>query len=408
MVDTKPRQVIIAGAGIGGMTAALAFAARGCGVRLFEKASRIEAAGAGIQLSPNATRILDRLGVLTRLRPLAVQPKAVVLKDAGNLRTLAEVPLGESGEERWTAPYLVAHRGDVQDALMTRAAEMPEIELVTGARFQRAVADAHGVTASVHAGNGTLDMNGFLLVGADGVWSSVRAAIPGAAQSHFTGELAWRATIAADSPAGTAFCTIAATDCVTTFLHPGFHLVAYPMRGGDAFNLVAFTKGERIADEWSGKADAGLLGHAMRGTSPALERLAHEAGPWTAWPVHTVAQNQPWTSPPGIALIGDAAHAMTPFAAQGAAMAIEDGDTLAATVAARPDDLAGALASWEKTRKARVAKVARRGALNHLAWHAAGPVALARNLVLRMRKPEKLAADLDWLYGWHAPHETDG
>ena len=195
---------------------------------------------------------------------------------------------------------------------------------------------------------------------------------------------------------------------MTTFLHPGFHLVAYPMRSGTAFNLVAFTKGERIAEGWSGKADAGILSRAMSGTSPALTRLATGAGPWTAWPVHTVDPHHAWTSPDGTALIGDAAHAMTPFAAQGAAMAIEDAATLAASVAEAPENLSEALASWEKSRKVRIARVARRGAFNHLAWHAAGPVALARNLVLKMRSSETLAADLDWLYGWRPPKETTG
>jgi salicylate hydroxylase len=141
----------------------------------------------------------------------------------------------------------------------------------------------------------------------------------------------------------------------------------------------------------------------MRNTAPALARLAEEAGPWTAWPVHTVEQQPPWTSPDGIALIGDAAHAMTPFAAQGAAMAIEDAATLAAAVAGAPANHSQALVSWEAARKARIAMVARRGSLNQLAWHAAGPVALARDLVRKMRPGERLAADLDWLYGWRAP-----
>ncbi|TIQ75105.1 MAG: salicylate hydroxylase, partial [Mesorhizobium sp.] len=126
-----------------------------------------------------------------------------------------------------------------------------------------------------------------------------------------------------------------------------------------------------------------------------------------AWPIHTVDQSLPWTTPAGVALIGDAAHAMTPFAAQGAAMAIEDAATLADFVAASPADRWGALAAWEKLRRPRIAKVSRRGAVNRLAWHAAGPVAVARNLFLKWRSPEMLAADLDWLYGWRPPEVGD-
>lgn len=407
MDDTVSRQVVIAGAGIGGLTAALAFAERGYTVRLFEQAARIEAAGAGIQLSPNATHILDRLGVLQHLLPSAVRPAAVILKDARTLRTLATVPLGSSGQARWKAPYLVAHRSDLQGALMAVIAHIPEIQFITGAQVSGLVAHSRGITASILIGGKAEEVGGFLLIGADGVWSKIRG-LDGSAKSKFAGELAWRAIISTESEAGAAFAEIAEPDCVTTFLHPGFHLVAYPMRGGAAFNLVAFTKGERIAEGWSGKANATILSSSMRGTASALARLAAGAGPWTAWPVHTVDPHHAWTSSDGTALIGDAAHAMTPFAAQGAAMAIEDAATLAASVAEAPDNLSAALASWEKMRKVRLAKVARRGALNHLAWHAAGPVALARNLVLKMRSPETLAADLDWLYGWRPPKETTG
>lgn len=404
MQETQSRQVVIAGAGVAGLTAALAFAERGYRIKLFEQAQHLEAAGAGIQLSPNATRILRQLGVLDRLLATAVRPEAVVLKDAATLRKLARVPLGQAAETRWGAPYLVAHRADLQSALMQRVSEQPGIDLIAGARVTDIAAGSKGVTVTASADGDTVEA-GCLLIGADGVWSSVREKLARKAaefgRSRFSGELAWRATVAADSPAGQAFRVIGAPDCVTAFLYPGFHMVAYPVSRGTAFNLAAFTKGERIAEGWSGYADPASLASAMRGTAPALVRLATEAAPWTAWPIHIVEQRR-WTTPQGIALIGDAAHAMTPFAAQGAAMAIEDAATLAGFIAASTADLEGALAAWEQARRPRVAQVARRGAVNRLAWHAAGPVAMARNLFLAMRSPEKLAADLDWLYGWRA------
>ena len=399
MQDTQARQVIIAGAGIAGLTAALAFAERGYSVKLFEQASCLEAAGAGIQLSPNATRILGKLGVLERLLPAALRPEAVVLKDAATLRELARVPLGQAAEARWQAPYLVAHRADLQAALLAQVVERPEIELVTGARVTGVAINPQDVAVTAEADGRAIDVRGRLLVGADGVWSSVRAQLAGFGKSRFSGELAWRATVAVESAAGEAFAALAAADCVTTFLHPGFHMVAYPVSKGSAFNLAAFTKGERIAEGWSGHADPVVLDGATRGTAPGLAKLVALAGPWTAFPIHTVVQ-QRWTSRQGIALIGDAAHAMTPFAAQGAAMAIEDAVTLADTIADFPGDPAGSFQIWENLRRPRVAKAARRGAVNRLAWHAAGPVAIARNLFLSMRSSDKLAADLDWLYGW--------
>jgi salicylate hydroxylase len=404
MDDKRSRQVVIAGAGIAGLTAAIAFAERGYRVQVFEQASRLEAAGAGIQLSPNATRILRQLGVLDRLLPAAVRPEAVVLKDARTLRELARVPLGQTGESRWGAPYLVAHRADLQAALIARASEMPDIHLTLGARVEKIASGSHGITATVEIGGKTAEEQGSLLVGADGVWSSVRALVDSktlaSPRSRFSGELAWRTTVAADSPAGHAFAAIGAADCVTTFLHPGFHTVAYPVSKGDAFNLVAFTKGERIAEGWSGRADPSILAAAMRGTASGLAEVVKQAGPWLTWPLHTVEQKQPWTTPVGIALIGDAAHAMTPFAAQGAAMAIEDAATLANAIADFPSESLESLRIWENLRRPRVARVARRGAVNRLAWHAAGPIAVARNLFLTMHSSDKLAADLDWLYGW--------
>lgn len=401
MQDAQARQVIIAGAGIAGLTAALAFAERGYPVKLLEQASRLEAAGAGIQLSPNATRILRKLGVLDRLLPAALRPEAVVLKDAATLRELARVPLRQAAEARWQAPYLVAHRADLQAALLAQMAERPGIELITGARVSGIAINPQDVAVTAEADGRAMEASGQLLVGADGVWSSVRAQLAGFGKSRFSGELAWRATIAAESAAGEAFAAIGAVDCVTTFLHPGFHMVAYPVSKGRDFNLAAFTKGERIAEGWSGHADPTILVGATRSTAPGLAKLVALAGQWTAFPIHTVVQ-QRWTSPQGIALIGDAAHAMTPFAAQGAAMAIEDAVTLAGVIADFPADQAGSLQIWENLRRPRVAKAARRGAVNRLAWHAAGPVAVARNLFLSMRPPEKLAADLDWLYGWEA------
>ncbi|MBZ9658614.1 FAD-dependent monooxygenase [Mesorhizobium sp. ESP-6-4] len=402
MTEARSRQIVIAGAGIAGLTAALAFVERGYPVKLFEQAKQLEAAGAGLQLSPNATRILRRLSVLDRLLPNAIRPRAVVLKDARSLRELARVPLGETAEKRWGAPYLVAHRADLQAALMAAVAERPGIALVTGARVAGIAVDPQSVTATVEVDGKATNIAGDLLVAADGVWSSVRAGLvrtAGFSASRFSGELAWRATIAAESAAGQAFAQIGATDSVTTFLHPGFHMVAYPVSKGSAFNLAAFTKGQHIAEGWSGHADPAILSGAIRGTATGLSRLVALAGPWTAFPIHTVEQRR-WTMPEGIALIGDAAHAMTPFAAQGAAMGIEDAAMLANLVADFPGDPARGLAIWENLRRPRIEKVLKRGALNRLAWHAWGPVAITRNLVLAARPAEKLAADLDWLYGW--------
>lgn len=402
----QKRQVVIAGAGIAGLTAALSFSRRGYQVRIYERAPILEEVGAGLQLSPNATRILDRLGVLDIVSSATVRPEAVVLRDASTLAERSRVPLGAYAEERWHSPYLVAHRADLQSALLARVAGDNFIEIITGATVAGAEPNKDGVTLSIEQGGFLSTTQTPLFVGADGVWSQTRRLVGPNEKSRFSGQLAWRTTVPTDSEAGALFAEFGSLKTVTTFLHPHFHLVAYPLRAGNAINLAAFTPGTAIAEQWSGETDAGALERAAAEASPALARLIRQAAPWTIWPLHTVDASRPWSTPTGIVVIGDAAHAMTPFAAQGAAMAIEDAFTLADAVAAAGKP-AEALPRWEMARRHRVTRVARRGALNQLAWHASGPVALARNLFLKMKSPESLAADLDWLYGWTPPGWSD-
>ncbi len=273
--------VLIAGGGIAGLTAALAFARRGFPVSVFERAPRLEEVGAGLQLSPNATRILDRLGVLPSLRSVAVQPDAVILRDAADLRQLATVPLGQAGERRWGAPYLTIHRADLQAALAAQVRLDPTIDLTTGATVTAVDSNAAGVSIKVDTGRERSDREGALLVGADGVWSSVRGAIGSGAASRFAGHVAWRRTVPADDPGVHALVERGAARNVTAFLHGRFHLIVYPVRGGAALNLVAFTPGPPMAATWAAATDAAPLREALRTAAPALARLAEDGSAWT-------------------------------------------------------------------------------------------------------------------------------
>jgi len=395
MEAVRSRQIIIAGAGVAGLTAALAFAARGFSVHVYERSEELREVGAGLQLSPNATRLLGRLGVLAALNHTAVRPPAIVLKDAATLVELARVPLGDAAEHRWNAPYLVVHRADLQQALLASVARETEIRLATGATIRDVAIHRQGVTASVDIGKTIKDVRGLLLVGADGVWSTLRGLSGRGGQSVFEGHVAWRRTVRSQTAA-----ELASDQCVTAFLHPGFHLVAYPVRSGSAVNLVAFTKGDRLTNDWAEKGDPSRLRAAMLGTAPALTSLVSDGSDWTTWPIHTVDPAHPWVAAGSLALIGDAAHAMTPFSAQGAAMAIEDAVTLADCVAKAPDQLADSLPRWEAERRKRIKRVARRGAFNRFAWHASGAVGRVRDTILRNRSPRGLASDMDWLYGF--------
>ncbi|WP_127523923.1 FAD-dependent monooxygenase [Mesorhizobium sp. Z1-4] len=402
-MDTRrSRQIVIAGAGIAGLTAAIAFAKNGFSVQLFEQAPQLEDAGSGIQLSPNATRVLAHLGVLEHLIPSAVEPRAVVVREARKLRRLAEVPLGSRAEDRWGAPYLVAHRADLQTALLARAKREPDIRLVTGARLADAAFHPRGVTVSIDVAGDVKEAACLLLVGADGVGSTVRNLGTRDAAPNYSGFSAWRSTVRANGPLGQSLLEAMPADCVTVYAHKRFHLVAYPIRGGTAVNLVVIVDAKHAAARPGETGDTEVLARLMRGTAAPLATLAREAAPWSLWPIREVPPDHPWTGGASVALIGDAAHALTPFAAQGAAMAMEDAIMLANLVAATPDDIAGALARYEAVRRPRIKRVEARGRFNHFAWHASGPIALARNLILRGRSGRQLAAELDWLYGFDA------
>lgn len=396
-MNAPSMRIAIAGAGIAGLAAALSFARRGFSVRIFERAERLEEVGAGIQLSANATRLLARLDLLDAVRQAAVQPRSIELRRAGSGRVIASVPLGEAATRRWGAPYLTVHRADLHGALAEAVRAHPAISLETGAVVRGSAFGAGGVSLAVEKAGAAETVSCDLAVGADGVRSALRGSGRLARPDRFSGYVAWRAT-ATPQQCG----DLVPADRVSAFLHPRFHLVAYPLRRGEIVNLVAIGRMPVPADSGAGAARGMLPPAIIAGAADEVDALAANVDTWLPWPINEVDADAPWVEPAGLALVGDAAHAMGPYAAQGAVMAIEDAAALAAAVAAQPQDIAGALARYEAARRERVRQVARRGAFNRFVWHAAGPVALGRDAVLALRRPESLAADLDWLYGYDA------
>ncbi|WP_274424059.1 FAD-dependent monooxygenase [Chelativorans sp. YIM 93263] len=396
------RSVIIAGAGIAGLTAALSFAAEGFSVTIFERAERLDEAGAGLQISPNATRILRRLGVLEPLAADAIQPSSIALRRAADLADLAQVPLGKEAERRWGAPYLVAHRADLQRALLDAVRAIPAIRLHLDAEVNRisfADGQAH---VTVKQSEKLHKAESKLVIGSDGVWSKLRL-LAGGNHSRFSGHIAFRTVLDTERLPRSHRGLVLSSDVVSALLAPDFHIVAYPLRNAREINLVAVTKGADMEARWANEMDTGQLTTALQRTAPELARAIHTAD-WRAWPIHTASARDRWTYAGRLALIGDAAHAMTPYAAQGAAMAIEDAALLAG-LAGQSNDIPAALEKFEHLRRPRIARVARRASFNHFVWHARGPVALARDLVLRRREGADLAADLDWLYAYDVDNE---
>ena len=376
----------IVGAGIAGLTTALALARKGIASHVIEQAPALEEVGAGLQLSPNASRILADLGLIDALRARWTEPDRILLASGLSLSPLASVPAGVSARNRWHAPYGVLHRASLQAVLLDAVRREPLCTLTMGERIETADAALAIAPADI-------------LVAADGVWSRLRQAVPGALPARYSGNVAWRFLVPYDT--APAFLDPRA---VTAFLGPHAHLVAYPLAEVQAFNIVAIhAQPEAPAEGWLRRGDSttrARLLNAFATWHTDIRRLLPDAKDPLVWPLFGCPDGA-WTDGRTV-LIGDAAHAMTPFAAQGAAMAIEDAALLAERLATATDKTA-ALGRFEKTRRARVARVRNRGAFNRFAYHARGPVALARNLVLSLRKPEDLAADFDWLYGYRTP-----
>lgn len=378
------RAITIAGAGIAGLTLALALARAGRPSRILEKAERLTEVGAGLQLSPNATRILLKLGLGEALDRVMHRPPQIDLASGTTLRRLAAIPLGPFAEVRWGAPYSVVHRADLQGVLLAAVEAEPLCKLELGTR----------VTDPEAAGD-----DGFF-VAADGVWSATRARLSGTAPPIFSGQVAWRFLVEAEKVAA-----LLSPGHVTAFMGPGSHLVAYPVREGTHVNMVAITAGRDPGTHWctEGTArDRSELAERFGRWHRDIRALLARAGRLTYWPLYTVADGRYFDGRATI-LIGDAAHAMPPYAAQGAGMAIEDAWELAAALTGRPSDTVASIHGWETRRRARVTRVRNRAALNHFAYHARGPVRIGRDFVLSMRTPESLAADFDWLYGYRSP-----
>jgi salicylate hydroxylase len=390
------RSVIIVGAGIGGLTAALGLAQRGFHVVVLDQAERLEEIGAGLQLSPNALRVLLSLGLREQLQPHVVVPDELRVSDAGTGRVLARAPLGAGAAQRYGAPYWLIHRGDLQAVLVEAVQRQPEIELRLGSRVEAFTADAANAVVFMRAAGEDVEQRGLALVGADGLWSTIRESMGHRNQPRFAGHTAWRALIPA--PAVTAELR---EPMLNLWLGPRAHLVHYPVRGGKLINVVAIARDAWREPGWTAAADRqDVLARYPADRWPSAVRALLEASQqWQKWALCDRAPLARW----GVGratLLGDAAHPMLPYLAQGAAMAIEDAAVLARQLADSPDDPQSALRAYEHQRGRRTARVQRAARRNGTLFHLAGAPAFLRTLALRAIGGKRLTTRYDWLYDW--------
>lgn len=391
---TRNAPILIAGAGIAGLAAAIALARTGRTVTVFEKRMDASEEGAGIQIGPNGTRILHLLGVAPHLLDKVAVPEAIRVMDGVSGRELTRLPLGHDIERRHGAPYWVAHRADLHTALRKRAAALPAITLRLGAEAVAATTAGGNVTARLADGE---EVPGTALLAADGLWSKLRANVMASPGLSFTGKCAFRTVLpASELPTG-----ISRTD-TTIWLRPAAHVVHYPVRAGQELALVAIFDDRDLGETWAGDVPAQTIATRAAAFPLPLRDLLLRRAAWRQWSLYRPSAPIQWTRD-RIALIGDAAHPPLPFLAQGGVMALEDAVVLAAVLdGAAGDEIPNGLAAYERLRRPRTARVMETSARNGQAYHLDGVMRSARNALLKATPPQLLMRQYDWLYGWTA------
>ncbi len=387
------RQLLIAGGGLGGLAAALACTRARWLTRLYEQAPQWREVGAGIQLGPNATRILHTWDLSQALARVAAFPNALCARSAHDGAVLATLPLGAHMVQRYGAPYATVHRAELQALLVDACAAAGVVP-----RLSARVTSVSSAEDAVSLGlEGADSVEGDVLVGADGLWSSVRGQLWQDGPPAATGHLAYRALAPQrDLPPALR------TQEVTVWLGPRMHLVAYPVRGGDELNVVVIVQGEvrGQAQDWDQAALAGELHHAMGSLCTPLRELVDAMPGWRLWPLYARAplRAADEMARGRVVLLGDAAHPMRPYFAQGAGMAIEDAQELGRALSSvgGPIDVALALRRYALNRWQRCARVQNLSQRNGRIFHAVGPLRWGRDLAMRTLGARLL--DQSWLY----------
>jgi salicylate hydroxylase len=360
--------IAISGGGIAGLTTALALAKNGHAITVFERAKSLEDIGAGIQLSPNANRVLNGLGLADAVRAICFEPDILQLANGKSGRVLSTLPIKTMMMMRYDAPYLVAHRGDLQTVLLAAANANPLVKIRTGTEIEKLSETAEGIVTEQQSFDA--------MIAADGIHSALRAQIDPSATVITDGQTAWRATLPIEYMPSLQ-------NGVTAFLNSGAHLVAYKMGQRPELNLVYVSGSDQppVSILFDGSA----------------KELINAAKGWKAWPLASV-QCQYWHKGRAV-MIGDAAHAMTPHAAQGGAMAIEDAAVLAVCLQNHAT-IEAAFVAFQVLRQPRIAQVSALSRQNRSIYQMGGIMAFGRNAVMPMMPPAILLKRLDWLYGW--------
>ena len=382
--------VLVAGGGIGGLAAALALVRRGFSVKVLEQAPQLGEIGAGIQLGPNAFAAFDALGIGEKARARAVYTDEMVMHDALDETLIGRIPTGQAFRQRFGNPYAVIHRADVHLSLLEGAQESGRIDVQTSTQVVRAEQDADGVTVFDQHG---VAHRGTALVGADGVKSAIRQQYVGD-EARVSGHVVYRAVVdKKDFPLDLQW------NAASIWVGPNCHLVHYPLRGGEQYNVVV-TFHSRKPEEWSvTEGSREEVQSYFEGICPRAHQLIDLPKSWKRW---ATADRDPigqWNFG-RVTLLGDAAHPTLQYMAQGGCMALEDAVTLGEALRVNANDFGKAFDLYQRSRVARTARIVLSAREMGRIFHAQGVERLVRNDLWKGRTPERYYDAMEWLYSW--------
>ena len=388
---TQQLPVIVAGGGIGGLAAALALVRQGFNVKVLEQSPQIGEIGAGIQIGPNAFHAFDALGVGEKARSRAVFTDEMVMHDALDETLVGRIATGEAFRQRFGNPYAVIHRVDVHLSLLEGAQETGKVEFLTSTRAVHVEQDDAGVTVIDQNGQ---QHRGLALIGADGVKSVVRQQYVND-PPRVTGHVVYRSVIdKKDFPVDLQW------NAASIWVGPNCHLVHYPLRGGEQYNVVV-TFHSRDKEEWGvTEGSREEVQSSFQGICPKARQLIDLPKQWKRW---ATADREPigqWSFGRAT-LLGDAAHPTTQYLAQGACMALEDAVTLGEALRACHNDFVQAFELYQRSRVARTARIVLSAREMGRIYHAKGVERLVRNELWKGRTQERFYDAMEWLYGWN-------
>ena len=384
-------RIAVIGGGIGGLSAALQLLKAGLDVHVYEQAERIAEIGAGIQISPNASRLLLRLDLKAAMDGVGIRPRAVHQRRWDNGHTLQLAPLGPEVEATFGAPYYHFHRGDLVTLL---ADALPQERLHVGHKLVALDQRRNGVTARFENG---VTVESDLLVGADGIHSRVRGLVFGPEKPRFTGCVAWRGLVPAERIRHLDIEVVS-----HNWMGPGGHVVHYWVSGGRMMNVVCVVEhGDWTRESWTDKGEVTDVLARYEGWHPTVRGLIGAFPETFIWALHDRAELPGWSAG-RVTLLGDACHPMLPMMAQGAAQAIEDGAALAALLRAMPDDIAGALARYEAFRKPRATKLQQASVANRTRFHLPDGDAQRDRDAALATSGDRSIENIRWLYAHDA------